>query len=144
MWPHLAVRYQPMVALEADHHPPGAAVVEPVGADVQQPLDAPNRRTLLSQAQDAVGRVVAAVACAEQRTPCVRADLGIGQKVMVALEVLDGAPGAGAEDAVGRYAEQMLQFGHQKPGASRSEDGARDGVTVCGVRRLRHNQRYDR
>jgi hypothetical protein len=132
------------MALEADHHPPGAAVVEPVGADVQQPLDAPHRRSVLSQAQDAVVRVVVATVRAKQRTPCVRADLGIGQEVMVALEVLDGAPGAGAEDAVGRYAEQMLQLGHQRPGASRSEDGARDGVTVGGVRRLRHNQRCDR
>src|SRR5207247_6466628 len=52
--PGLAVHKQPMVALEPAHGPPRAAVVEPVRPDVEQPLDAPHRRSVLAKPQDSV------------------------------------------------------------------------------------------
>ena len=70
--PGLAVRQQPVVALEAAHRSPGAAVVQAVRPDVQHALDAPNGRTALPELQDAVVRavdVVVAIVRCDQRTP---------------------------------------------------------------------------
>jgi len=77
----------------------------------------------------------------DQRPPGVRADLPVGQQVVVALEVPDGMPGVGAEDAVSRHPQQTLEPDHQLSGAPAAQDLARYGVALGGVRRLRDDQR---
>jgi hypothetical protein len=135
-----------VVALEPAHGPPCAAVIEPVRPDVQQSLDMPHDDSLLSKTEDAVIRAVAMIAsvCRDQRPPRVRSDLSVREQVMVALEVLDSALGVGAEDAVVRHAQQALYLDHQVSGAPGAQDGARNGVAVRSVRRLRDNQRRGR
>ena len=74
----------------------------------------------------------------------MRADLPVGQQIMVALEVPDGMPGVGAEDAVGGHAQQTLELDHQPSGAPLAQDPSRYGVPLSGVRGLRHDQRRGR
>ena len=137
--PHLAVHQQVVVALEAAHGPPGAAVEQAVDADLQQPLRPPDGVVSVPQPQDAVVCVpmMSRTPCAlmlplKQRAPRVRPHLAVGQQVVVPLEALDSAPRGGSEDAVGGQVQQLLQLPNQGPVVALAQDRTRHAATARG------------